>query len=77
MIDIHTHLWDCEAMPESIRAYFVQGKETTDTKKYSAEGLLDSMSQAGIEYSVVSALAYSHELPRDTINQIKSLLNKT
>ena len=34
------------------------------------------MSQAGIEYSVVSALAYSHELPRDTINQINEYVRK-
>ncbi|KZL88986.1 amidohydrolase family protein [Clostridium magnum] len=77
MIDIHTHLWDFEAMPEAIRTYFVgKGNEQVDPKKYTAEGLLESMSQAGIEYSIVSALAYSHDLSWDNIHEINEYVRK-
>lgn len=78
MIDIHTHLWDCEAMPDSVKDYFaVQGDDQVCINRHSVEGLLKSMSQAKIEYSVVSALAYSHDLPWNIINAINEYVRQS
>ncbi len=71
MIDIHTHLWDPERIPESIRRYFVEtGKAGFESVFYTAKGLLERMDRAGISKAVVLALAYSAELPEHVIRSI-------
>ena len=77
MIDIHTHLWNPETIPESIRSYFEeQGKKRFQSRFYTAEGLLERMDAAGIEKAVVLALAYDSSLTSDEIEQINGYVVK-
>jgi predicted TIM-barrel fold metal-dependent hydrolase len=54
-IDIHTHLWPEDRTTDVLKEYFAaRGMDRALT--LSAEGLLSSMDEAGVELSVVSAL---------------------
>lgn len=77
MIDVHTHLWNPEAIPESIRSYFKeQGISQFHSAFCTADGLLERMDEAGIQRAVVLALAYSSRLKTEDLEQINAYVLK-
>lgn len=77
MIDIHTHLWNPESIPVSIRSYFKTKKEENFEKaSCGAEGLLERMDSFGLEKAVVAALAYGSDLPEKEISEINEYVWK-
>ena len=59
VIDIHSHLWPMDRNPEAMRQYF---QNRNSRFAFDADGLLASMEAAGIDLTVVSALAFGPEL---------------
>lgn len=60
IIDVHAHLWAPEHTPAALRDYFSgRGVNGDGAGILTAEGLLRSMEEAGIDHAVVSALAFS------------------
>ncbi len=64
VIDIHSHLWPMDRNPESMRRYF---QNRNSRFSFDADGLLASMEAAGIDRTVVSALAFGPELTNQDI----------
>lgn len=59
MIDVHTHLWPLEQTPDYLKSYFTGRDKKSDGYELTCEGLLESMDEAGIDLSIVFALAFS------------------
>lgn len=77
MIDIHTHLWNPDTIPKSIRSYFAEKEANQFQARFcTAEGLLERMDDAGIQKAVVLALAYSRELSFAEVSRINDYVIK-
>jgi len=71
IIDIHAHLWDPDKTPVNLQKYFSKRNINQDgTSIFTAEGLLQSMTQAGIDHTVVSALPFSPEWDNEIIKPV-------
>lgn len=57
-IDVHTHLWPPEKTPVYLQDYFGNRAKPEAIKKLTAEGLITSMNQSGIDKAIVSALPF-------------------
>lgn len=76
MIDIHTHLWPLEETPDYLKRYFTGRDKKTEGYELTAEGILDSMDAAGIQYSIVSALSFKPEYTNDQLEKINDYVLK-
>lgn len=57
-IDVHTHLWPPEKTPVYLQDYLGNRAKPEAIKKLTAEGLITSMNQSGIDKAIVSALPF-------------------
>lgn len=67
-IDVHTHLWPVEKTPDYLLSYFNQQTNTESITRLSADGLMQSMDESGIQKSIVSALCFSPAYSNDDLD---------
>ncbi|SCP98937.1 Predicted metal-dependent hydrolase, TIM-barrel fold [Anaerobium acetethylicum] len=74
VIDIHTHLWPFEKSNEAMKQYLTN---RISEYEFTADGLLKSMENAGIDMSVISTLAFDSQMDNGQIDLFNRFIADT
>ena len=76
MIDVHTHLWPADISPSYMADYFRSRKEAGQEIRMTLEEILCSMDQAGIDRSIVLALAFGASVRNEDLRGQHEYINR-